>query len=108
MQIRDHFEITKIGDRFSVVDRTVAPGRTVSVNDTAADAQQAFEKASVVPAEWLQVPLLEELADAVARHAGVNYATAVTAPETLGEDQVWALADDFLDLLAAATHLADE
>lgn len=108
MKILENFEIATIGDKFVVVDRATTPAYTLSVHDTIDEAERALDRARVLPDEWMQLPLFQELADALARHAGVSYATAVTVLETLGADQVWALADEFLDRLAAATHLADE
>lgn len=108
MEILDHFEITEIGGKFTLVDRSVTPGRTVSIHDSAADAQNAFEQASVVPAEWLRAESLEAIAVALAERSGVSYATVIAVLETLGEDQVWALADESLETIERFAGLAQK
>ena len=49
MQIHDHFEIVELGDKFTVVDRSMTPGRTIGVFDTWELADRVREFVAVEP-----------------------------------------------------------
>jgi hypothetical protein len=107
MQILDHFEITEIGEKFTLVDRSVVPGRTISVHDSYDEAYTARDRSAVVPAEWLRDELLEAVAVSLSER-GVPYPSVIRALEELGEDQMWLLVGQSLDLIERAAGLNDE
>jgi hypothetical protein len=90
-----------------VVDRSVTPGRTISVHDTFEEAQDARDRVAVVPDAWLQDELLHAFAVVFSEQRDVPYPSAITVLETLGEDQVWALVSVCVDRIGEEAGLIE-
>lgn len=108
MQILEHFEIVELGDKFTVVDRSVSPGRTMGVYDTWEIADQHLEQFAVVPEPWLQDRLLLATAIAISERQEIPFSAVVRRLEELGPDAMWLLVNDGLELVARAAGLSDD
>jgi hypothetical protein len=108
VKVHDHFEIVELGDKFTVVDRSVTPGRTIGVHDTWEEASKGREFLAVEPDEWLRDPLLTAIARHIAQSQDMPYGSVVRRLEELGVDEMWLVVGDGIDLIERAAGLKGE
>ena len=108
MQVVDHFEIVELGDKFTLVDRSVSPGRTLGVFDTWEIAQQHLERHAVIPEPWLQDSLLVSFAVAISERQEIPFGSVVRHLEEIGADAMWLLVNDGIELVERAAGLAGQ